>query len=355
MTNPLVSICVPTYNRASALRESLKSICGQDYAPLDILISDNCSEDDTEQVCREIAKADPRVRYVRQPRNIGLYGNHNFCIDESRGEFLCFFHDHDDRDLRIVSEYVAFMLRHPEVGIVCSDWELIDEAGQSLGVRNYPMKPITPGLEYISQTMRSMQSSVGAPGAMIRRSALGEIRFDEKGRIGFGDFVVWFQIAERAAIGHIGRRLFRWRQQRQSQSARTIESMTDDYYENLTRYCDCYLTRWPDHVELVNHWRASIRRYLFWALAFELGLHFRKESALAAKRPDPPTLFEILDYRLTPEEFGRVRHKLKVFRTGLMQGVALFIIESLMQMKFTWPLAWATYHHAFLRGLLGLR
>ena len=50
MRDPLVSICVPTYNRASLLRESLKSICGQDYAPLEILISDNCSDDETEQV-----------------------------------------------------------------------------------------------------------------------------------------------------------------------------------------------------------------------------------------------------------------------------------------------------------------
>lgn len=355
MTNPLVSICVPTYNRASALRESLKSICGQDYAPLDILISDNCSEDDTEQVCREIAKADPRVRYVRQPRNIGLYGNHNFCIDEGRGEFLCLFHDHDERSSQIISTYVSFMRQHPDVGVVCSDWELIDESGEAVGVRDAHVQEITSGLEYISQTMRSGRSSIGVPGALIRRSALGKIRFDEHAPIGFGDFVVWFQLAERAAVGHLSQRLWRWRQQRQSQSARTIESLTHDYYENLTRYCEVHLKRWPEHGELVACWKTDIRRYLFWALTFELGLHFRHEAALMAKRAHPRTLFEILDYRLTPEELARVRQHLRFYRTGLLQSAALFAVEFLMRLKLTRPLAWATYHYSFLRGLLGLR
>src|SRR3989337_600137 len=81
VADPLVSICVPTYNRAGLLRETLQAICGQDYAPLEILICDNCSDDETERLCRQVAQADPRVRYVRQPRNIGLHANHNFCIE----------------------------------------------------------------------------------------------------------------------------------------------------------------------------------------------------------------------------------------------------------------------------------
>lgn len=121
MPDPLVSICVPTYNRASFLQESLQTFCAQDYALLEILISDNCSDDETEEVCREISQVDPRVRYVRQTRNIGLYANHKFWINESLGEFLCFFHDDDRRDPRIVSEYVSFVMRNPEVGIACSD------------------------------------------------------------------------------------------------------------------------------------------------------------------------------------------------------------------------------------------
>lgn len=355
MANPLVSICVPTYNRADALRVSMRSICAQDYAPLDILISDNCSTDGTEQVCREIAARDSRVRYVRHSSNRGLYGNHNFCLDEARGEFIGIFHDHDERSPKIVSRYVEFLQSHPEVGVVCSNWDLIDEAGTVIGVRDYPVQAIMPGLEFISQTIRSGRSAVGIPGALIRRSALGDIRFDEHGPIGFGDFMVWFRLAERSCVGHLQDRLWQWRQQPQAQSSRTIESLTHDYYENLTRYCDEHLSRWPEHKALVDQWKLDIKRYLFWALAFELGLYFRRQAGMAQNRALTKTLFEILNYQLPPEAFARILQQMRQYKIGWIQTAAHGIIDLLIRIKVTQPLAWATYYYPSLRSLFGLK
>ena len=65
---PLVTLCVPTRNRASLLRESLPTILAQDHEPLEILISDNCSTDDTEDVCRRSRVFDPRVSPQSSPR-----------------------------------------------------------------------------------------------------------------------------------------------------------------------------------------------------------------------------------------------------------------------------------------------
>ena len=155
MVQPLVSLCIPTFNRASALRESWKDIAGQDYDRLEIIISDNGSTDDTEVVCRGLADADPRVRYIRHPRNIGLYQNHNFLLNASRGEFLCFVHDHDTRRASITSDYVSFMRQHPDVGVVCADWDVIDESGTLLGVREFDVAPVTSGREFIERTIRS--------------------------------------------------------------------------------------------------------------------------------------------------------------------------------------------------------
>ena len=353
MTNPLVSICVPTRNRGRWLRESLKSIIGQDYESLEILISDNGSDDETEQVGTEAARADKRVHYVRHPQNTGLHGNHNFCLDTCRGEFVCLFHDHDDRETSIVSTYVEFMRRHPQVGVVCSDWELIDNEGHFLGAREHRVPAVTPGLDYISQTMRSGRTAVGLPGAMIRRSALGDIRMDEDAKIGFGDFPVWFRIAEKFDIGHVGGRLWRWRQDRLSESARTIESMSHDYEENLTKYCIEHLARWPGHARLVNEWKRSIHRYLFWALVFEVGLHFRRPGT--ATEQDDRTLFEIMNYRLTPDQFQHALEQLARHQRGPIEWAARVLMEAMIRARLTGPLAWATEHHASLGALLGLR
>ncbi len=353
MADPLVSVCIPTRNRGAWLQESLQSIRGQDYQRLEILISDNASDDETERVGCEAERVDERVRYVRHPRNLGLYGNHNFCLDASRGEFICLFHDHDRRDTTIVRTYIDFLRQHPQVGVVSSDWDLIDDAGRFLGVREYPSPPVTPGLEYIAQTLRSGRSAIGLPGAMIRRAALGDIRFDEHAPIGFGDFVVWFRLAEKADVGHVSRRLWSWRQDRRSESARTIESMARDYYENLTKYCDDHLARWPEHAALVGEWRRAIHRYLFWALAFEVGLHFKRHRRPAGQVDR--TLFEIMDYRLTPDQFQHALEQLAVHQQGAAQRATRALITALIRLRVTWPLAWAIEHHTSFGRMLGLR
>lgn len=353
MANPLVSICIPTRNRASWLRRSLEHICGQDYDPIEIVISDNASEDDTEEVARAAARVDRRIRYVRHARNLGLYGNHNFCLDAGHGEFICLFHDHDEHSRSIVSTYVEFLRCHPRVGVVCSDWDLIDAEGRCLGARVYGVAEVTQGLEYISQTIRSGRSAIGLPGAMIRRSALGALRFDEQAPIGFGDFVVWFRLAEQADVGHINDRLWSWRQDPRSESARSIESMARDYNENLQRYCDEHVARWPGHARLVEEWRRAIHKYLFWALLFEIGLHCRRHRGRV--RYHDPTVFEIMDYRLTPEQFQRAMEQLKMHERSAFDRMIRILTTGFVGARITWPLAWATTYHRSARTLLGLR
>jgi glycosyltransferase involved in cell wall biosynthesis len=355
MSAPLVSICIPTRNRGASLAACLESIRQQDYEPLEMLISDNGSTDATQAIAEAAAGGDARIRYLRHERNIGLHANHNACLDMARGEFVCFFHDHDERDPRLISEYVAWLQAHPEAGVVCSNWELIDGHGLVVGVRDHDMPSVTEGVEFIDRTIRSGRCSVGIPGAMIRRAALADIRFDPDAPIGFGDFPVWFRLAERSAIGHIHRRLWRWRQVPDAQSARPIASWVRDYDENLARYCDGHLRRWPQRAALVGRWKRLIRRYAFWALAFEVGLQCRTQRAGASPASRPPqTTAELLGYRLSPEAFGRALDQLAAYRTAPVEYLVAAAMRLLIRMRLTSPLTWATYHTVAFRRLLRL-
>jgi len=95
---PLLSIMIPTYNRAECLRECLENLSlDVETVPVgevEIFISDNCSTDDTEAICREYAAKQPEVfRYVRQERNIGPSDNFTYMIRNGRGKFLKFQQD----------------------------------------------------------------------------------------------------------------------------------------------------------------------------------------------------------------------------------------------------------------------
>jgi glycosyltransferase involved in cell wall biosynthesis len=351
--DPLVSVGVPTRNRAAVLRESLKNICDQDYAPLEILISDNCSSDETEEVCRAAAATDSRIRYIRQDGNIGLHGNHNFCMDEARGEYLCFFHDHDRRDRRFVSKHVAFLQQHPRVGLLGSNWNLLDDEGNQLGVRTFDGPSVTAGVDYTTRTIRTGRSSIGIPGGTIRIAALDNARFKLDAPIGFGDFPIWFQIAERWDVGHIHESLSSWRQNAESLSARPIVEIARDYEKNIGEYCDEHARRWPTHVELVKQWRASLHRYLFWALCYEVALHFGRRDE--ADSQHARTLFEMMDYRLNAEQFERAMAGIKARRSGTAEYVVFALLETLVGAGLTAPFGSVVRHQDGLRRLLGLK
>lgn len=85
---PLVSIGFPVYNGAEFLSRALDSILSQDFKDFEIIIADNASTDDTERLCRDYAKKDSRIRYVRNPTNIGVNPNHNLVFEMNRGRYF---------------------------------------------------------------------------------------------------------------------------------------------------------------------------------------------------------------------------------------------------------------------------
>jgi glycosyltransferase involved in cell wall biosynthesis len=91
---PLVTIAIPTFNRASWLKGCVDSALSQTHANFEVLVSDNASTDETPAVLKEFN--DPRLRILRQQSNIGIMPNWNACLAAAKGEFIVFVPD-DDR------------------------------------------------------------------------------------------------------------------------------------------------------------------------------------------------------------------------------------------------------------------
>ena len=107
------------------------------------------------------------------------------------------------------------------------------------------------------------------------------------------------------------------------------------------------------YVQLVETWRHSLRRYLFWALAYEVALHFRRRDGTG--QDHVRTLFEFLDYRLTAEQFERALAEMKSRRAGVTEYMAFAVVRSMIGLHFTSPFGWAVRHQGAFRGLLGLK
>lgn len=130
-SRPLVTIAIPTYNRADAfLKDALTCSLNQTYPDLEILVSDNCSTDHTEDLVR--AFKDSRLQYFRQPENIGANNNFNFCIEKARGDYLLLLLDDDLIDDDFVETCIRAIKGHLEVGIIRTGTRLIDGSGNVL-------------------------------------------------------------------------------------------------------------------------------------------------------------------------------------------------------------------------------
>ena len=129
---PLVTLAVPVYNGSSLLPAALAGLRGQNYRNLEILISDNASTDRTGDICREAAASDARIRYIRQPANIGAAANFDFLAREAHGEFFA-WNAHDDvRPPRFVEACVAELQRRPEAVLCNGKVEFVDGTGRPL-------------------------------------------------------------------------------------------------------------------------------------------------------------------------------------------------------------------------------
>lgn len=91
--NPLVSVIIPTFNRAKTIGESIHSVLRQTYSNFEIIIADDCSEDETESAVKEIG--DSRIRYLKTEKRNGACGARNMGALAAKGEILAFL-DSDD-------------------------------------------------------------------------------------------------------------------------------------------------------------------------------------------------------------------------------------------------------------------
>lgn len=106
----LVTVGIPTYNRAAGLRRTLEFISRQSYKNLEIIVSDNCSPNsDTESVVRHFMGKDPRIIYFRQSENRGFVENFLFVLEKASGEYFMWAADDDEWEPDFVSRCLAAM------------------------------------------------------------------------------------------------------------------------------------------------------------------------------------------------------------------------------------------------------
>lgn len=129
MGKPKATIIIPTFNRPGYLSKAVASALEQDYQDLEVIIADNASSDETRAAAERYA-GDPRVKYVRNAENIGMYPNwHKALYEHSSGEWVLVLSDDDYlTDSSFISEALTLAASDPGIVLVHANYRILDEA-----------------------------------------------------------------------------------------------------------------------------------------------------------------------------------------------------------------------------------
>ena len=160
---PLVSVVVPTYQRAALLPATLDSLLALEYSPVEIIVVDDGSTDDTPLLLEGYAARHPNLTVLRHD-NVGQPPSVNRGFAAANGEFLMVVNSDDPQPPGMLGPLVDHLVAHPEVVLVYPDWEMIDETGLPVAVMHSP--------EFDPVGIVAWSDCLPGPGSLVRRTAV---------------------------------------------------------------------------------------------------------------------------------------------------------------------------------------
>ena len=172
--NPKVSICITNYNYGRFIGDAIQSVLEQTYKNFELIIMDNCSTDNSEEVIKSFS--DPRIRYYKNDKNIGAIRNWNRGLSLARGEYITILHADDKLTPNFIEKEAEMLDRNPNVGLVYSSCIFIDGKGAVIEeFRPYDGNRIIRGEDEFKRLV--FRDYISVPTVMVRKKcydALGD-------------------------------------------------------------------------------------------------------------------------------------------------------------------------------------
>lgn len=219
--NELVSIVMPSYNTANYIEASIESVRHQTYENWELIIVDDCSTDNTDEVVKPLL-SDARIRYLKNEKNSGAAVSRNLALREAKGKWIAFL-DSDDLWLpEKLEKQVAFMEQNG-YHFSYTNYEEINMAGEKTGVR-------VTGPKKITKTGMFNYCWPGCLTVMYDAEAVGLIQIADIKKN--NDYAMWLKVCRKADCYLLDECLAQYRKGRAgSVSTHSVKTMVGWHYK----------------------------------------------------------------------------------------------------------------------------
>jgi glycosyltransferase involved in cell wall biosynthesis len=269
MSVPRVSVCVDVYNYGRFLPEAVESVLSQDMTNFEIVVVDDCSQDDSFAIARDFAARDSRVKAHQNPANLGMVGNRNACLRLARGEYVKILHADDFLSTPdALRKMTQFLDENPGMSLAASGLSLAGAGTPPRPLRTcFPDRKAVSGTGVIARCLAARRNLIGPPSATMFRRDRASRGFDET-FFHSADWEMWFHLLEHGCFGFLDEALTTYRLHEDQQTEKDKETLTrcKDTLGLLDRYLDRPYNRFPKvlrgllrHVAMADFVRQSRR------------------------------------------------------------------------------------------------
>jgi len=265
---PLVSICMPTYNYGRYIGEAIESVLQQDFDNYELIIVDDGSVDDTDEIVARFTSRNRNIRYYKNAENIGMVNNWNLCLDKSSGRYIKYlFADDkfaDNTALRVMCDALE---KNSSAIMVCSARIVIDEKSVPKKVWSFlDSDTLADGWKLSKQCIMEQRNIIGEPTAVMFRRTEGMIGFDPLFRQ-LVDLEMWLRLLRHGDMVFLRRPLVSFRQHPEQQSEVNSKTMvaihemdriSRSYFAAATRKCNLFTRCYVCYTYLYKVWKASL-------------------------------------------------------------------------------------------------
>lgn len=246
MPAPQVSICIPTYRGAAHLAATIDSVLGQTFTDFELVIVDDQSPDETDAVIARYT--DPRIRYLKNDRNLGPEGNWNRCLEEARGALFKLLPQDDLIYPDTLARQVSILERdtNAQLALVFGARHITDADGRTLTTRGCPgaAEGRINAAALVRRCVRFGTNLIGEPGSVLMRTSLAHQVGPFDGSLGYViDLDYWVRLLAQGDAYYLERPVSSFRVSGGSWSVAIGGRQSEEYRKFI------------DRVAVQPHWR----------------------------------------------------------------------------------------------------